>query len=82
MYACIGIVTSCKSCKPFDGLRENEFRADHFQAWQEGRAGYPFIDACMRYLIANGWIKFRMRAFFATMSRASRYASTTQPSKR
>ena len=31
-------------------------------AWAEGRTGVPFIDACMRSLIATGWLNFRMRA--------------------
>jgi deoxyribodipyrimidine photo-lyase len=31
-------------------------------AWAEGRTGIPFIDACMRSLIATGWLNFRMRA--------------------
>jgi deoxyribodipyrimidine photo-lyase len=31
-------------------------------AWAEGRTGYPFLDACMRSLIATGWLNFRMRA--------------------
>jgi deoxyribodipyrimidine photo-lyase len=31
-------------------------------AWGEGRTGYPFLDACMRSLIATGWLNFRMRA--------------------
>jgi deoxyribodipyrimidine photo-lyase len=31
-------------------------------AWAEGRTGFPFVDACMRSLIATGWINFRMRA--------------------
>jgi deoxyribodipyrimidine photo-lyase len=31
-------------------------------AWIEGRTGFPFVDACMRSLIATGWINFRMRA--------------------
>ncbi len=31
-------------------------------AWSEGRTGFPFVDACMRWLIATGWINFRMRA--------------------
>lgn len=29
---------------------------EHFQAWSEGRTGYPFIDAIMRQLIQEGWI--------------------------
>ncbi|UPY36361.1 FAD-binding domain-containing protein [Sediminicoccus sp. KRV36] len=31
-------------------------------AWAEGRTGYPLVDACMRSLIATGWLNFRMRA--------------------
>jgi len=31
-------------------------------AWAWGRTGVPFIDACMRSLIATGWLNFRMRA--------------------
>ena len=31
-------------------------------AWASGRTGFPFIDACMRSLIATGWLNFRMRA--------------------
>ncbi len=37
-----------------------------FQAWEEGRTGYPLIDASMRCLKAKGWINFRMRAMLAT----------------
>ena len=42
---------------------------DRFQAWSEGKTGWPFFDACMRSLIATGWINFRMRAMM--MSAAS-----------
>lgn len=31
-------------------------------AWQTGQTGVPLIDACMRCLIATGYINFRMRA--------------------
>ena len=31
-------------------------------AWAQGRTGLPFLDACMRSLIATGWLNFRMRA--------------------
>ncbi len=31
-------------------------------AWATGRTGLPFLDACMRSLIATGWLNFRMRA--------------------
>jgi len=52
----------------FEGMRENEFRADFFDAWREGRTGYPLIDACMRSLQANGWITFRMRALLVSFA--------------
>jgi deoxyribodipyrimidine photo-lyase len=45
-----------------DGLRENEVSADRLAAWQAGRTGYPLVDACMRSLLATGWLTFRMRA--------------------
>lgn len=31
-------------------------------AWAAGETGFPFLDACMRSLLATGWINFRMRA--------------------
>ena len=31
-------------------------------AWATGHTGLPFVDACMRSLIATGWLNFRMRA--------------------
>jgi deoxyribodipyrimidine photo-lyase len=31
-------------------------------AWEAGETGLPFLDACMRYLAATGWLNFRMRA--------------------
>jgi deoxyribodipyrimidine photo-lyase len=32
------------------------------EAWATGRTGLPFVDACMRSLVATGWLNFRMRA--------------------
>ncbi len=37
-------------------------------AWAEGRTGLPFVDACMRALIATGWINFRMRAMLMAVA--------------
>ncbi len=31
-------------------------------AWQTGQTGIPIVDACMRCLVATGYINFRMRA--------------------
>ncbi|MGL4439699.1 MAG: FAD-binding domain-containing protein [Bosea sp. (in: a-proteobacteria)] len=38
------------------------------RAWAEGRTGLPFVDACMRSLIATGWINFRMRAMLQSFA--------------
>lgn len=37
-------------------------------AWASGRSGYPFADACMRSLIATGWLNFRMRAMVTSFA--------------
>ena len=37
-------------------------------AWAEGNTGYPFVDACMRSLLATGWINFRMRAMLVSFA--------------
>ena len=39
-----------------------------FAAWAAGYTGYPFIDACMRNLIHEGWITFRMRAMLVSFA--------------
>lgn len=31
-------------------------------AWQEGKTGVPLVDACMRCVVATGYLNFRMRA--------------------
>ncbi len=31
-------------------------------AWQDGQTGVPIVDACMRCLVATGYLNFRMRA--------------------
>jgi deoxyribodipyrimidine photo-lyase len=52
----------------FDGLREDEFNENFFEAWKTGNTGYPFIDACMRCLRHTGWLNFRMRAMLVSFS--------------
>ena len=34
---------------------------DHLRAWQEGRTGYPLVDAGMRQLAQTGWMHNRAR---------------------
>lgn len=52
----------------YDGLRENQFNQTYFEAWQRGETGYPMVDACMRALIATGWLNFRMRAMLMSFA--------------
>ena len=35
---------------------------DWIKSWEEGRTGFPLVDACMRCLSATGYLNFRMRA--------------------
>jgi deoxyribodipyrimidine photo-lyase len=68
----------CHFIQKLEAEPEIEWRAQHpafeagrlttaaddpvLRAWATGRTGFPFVDACMRSLIATGWINFRMRA--------------------
>jgi deoxyribodipyrimidine photo-lyase len=38
------------------------------EAWATGQTGLPFVDACMRSLIATGWLNFRMRAMVQSIA--------------
>jgi deoxyribodipyrimidine photo-lyase len=46
----------------YEGLRPRVPDAARLAAWQNGETGLPFVDACMRYLDATGWLNFRMRS--------------------
>ncbi|KAK8845330.1 hypothetical protein IAR55_006043 [Kwoniella newhampshirensis] len=35
---------------------DNEEAEERFEAWREGKTGFPWIDACMRQLKSEGWI--------------------------
>ncbi len=52
----------------YDGLREDAFDEDRFDAYCAGQTGYPMVDACIRALQAGGWINFRMRAMLVSFS--------------
>lgn len=56
----------------FDGLREEFSGTDEgrgrLRCWQDGRTGYPMVDACMRAVRATGWLNFRMRAMVASFA--------------
>ncbi|MGH8383441.1 deoxyribodipyrimidine photo-lyase [Pseudomonas sp.] len=38
---------------------------EDLKAWQEGRTGFPIIDAAMRQLLATGWMHNRLRMIVA-----------------
>lgn len=42
--------------------------SERLAAWLRGETGFPFIDACMRFLQTTGWINFRMRAMLASFA--------------
>jgi deoxyribodipyrimidine photo-lyase len=48
--------------RKYDGIRPSAPDQDRLQAWANGETGLPFVDACMRYLRATGWLNFRMRS--------------------
>jgi len=52
----------------YDGLREQDFNFDYFQALQEARTGWPMVDACVTMLRETGWLNFRMRAMLVSVA--------------
>lgn len=54
--------------RAYDGLREEDFDVEKFEAYKAGRTGYPMVDACMRCLHQTGWIGFRMRAMLMSFA--------------
>ena len=51
--------------KGFNSLKRN-INIKHIKAWEEGKTGYPLIDASMRAVKNTGWINFRMRAMLVS----------------
>lgn len=39
---------------------------EYQKAWEEGKTGFPLIDACMRCLTETGYLNFRMRAMLVS----------------
>lgn len=46
----------------YDSIRPSAPDTDRLAAWSRGETGLPFVDACMRFLAAGGWLNFRARA--------------------
>ncbi len=51
--------------RPLPGMEYDEPGVT-FDAWREGRTGYPFVDAGMRQLAASGWMHNRVRMVTAS----------------
>jgi deoxyribodipyrimidine photo-lyase len=52
----------------YDGLRENEFNQDYFNALKDAKTGWPMVDACVTMLRETGWLNFRMRAMLVSIA--------------
>ncbi|GAB4120929.1 MAG: deoxyribodipyrimidine photo-lyase [Roseiflexaceae bacterium] len=52
--------------KPQYDALQWENNADWFAAWQQGRTGYPIIDAAMRQLATEAWMHNRARMIVAS----------------
>lgn len=55
-----------ESFKPETRKVQWENRDEYFQAWKEGRTGYPIVDAAMRQLMQTGWMHNRLRMIVAS----------------
>jgi deoxyribodipyrimidine photo-lyase len=53
---------------PIAVTRPRETDAARLTAWENGETGLPFLDACLRYVRATGWLNFRMRAMVISVA--------------
>lgn len=51
--------------KGYQKLKKSISR-EYQKAWEEGKTGFPLIDACMRCLRETGYLNFRMRAMLVS----------------
>jgi deoxyribodipyrimidine photo-lyase len=68
--------------RPGDGDPEAALHGadrERFEAWCEGRTGFPMVDACMRSLRATGWLNFRMRAMLVSFAAYHLWLHWRQP---
>jgi deoxyribodipyrimidine photo-lyase len=52
----------------YETLRPGVPDTARLSAWEKGETGIPFVDACMRSLIATGWLNVRMRAMLVSVA--------------
>jgi deoxyribodipyrimidine photo-lyase len=51
-----------------DALRPRDADPTRLAALAAGETGFPFVDACLRYLDAGGWLNFRARAMVTSIA--------------
>lgn len=51
-----------------EALRPRVPDAMRLAAFERAETGVPFVDACLRYLAATGWLNFRMRAMLVSFA--------------
>ncbi|WP_369217362.1 cryptochrome/photolyase family protein [Streptomyces flavofungini] len=56
-----------------DRWRKGEAAEEEIRAWQEGRTGFPVVDAAMRQLLHEGWMHNRGRLLVASFLVKSLY---------
>ncbi len=54
--------------RAYEGMRPRESDAARLHAWEMGETGLPFVDACMRFTRATGWLNFRMRSMVTAVA--------------
>ncbi len=47
-------------------LLPQPLRPERVEAWQQGRTGYPLVDAAMRCVVQTGYLNFRLRAMLVS----------------
>ncbi len=55
----------------FNTLRDDldaTLSVQRLQAFKAGQTGFPLVDACIRSLVATGWLNFRMRAMLVSFA--------------
>jgi hypothetical protein len=58
----------CHACSCQEILRTETAGQALALALAAGQTGFPMVDACMRCLLATGWLNFRMRAMLASFA--------------
>ena len=52
----------------YNNLRSESFNFSFYKSWKDGATGFPFLDACLRFLKTKGWLNFRMRAMITSFA--------------